>query len=450
MQWLEWKSGLAQREKVDNRGKKEAISVHVTTKEVVQGTTTQLFQDIEAELNLRVSRHVFNIRHQYHQLKVLREGLTQNEAIIHIDFSETMAVPTSYAQEVQSMDFGASHRQATLHTGVLYTSHSQTCESFCSISESLRHDPIAIWSHLDPVLKYVKDAYPCIDTLHFISDGPMSQYRSRTNFFLLSSHPFTLGLKSISWNFLEAGHGKGAPDGIGGALKRKADRLVAFGKDIIDAQTLFNVLTLDGSTVKLYFVSENDIASLDSAVPDKLQTVPGTMKLHQLFTATPYKIECRDLSCFCEKPRFCACHEPFVVRFQEVTDTIVADVTVHKPVNWEASTDVACTVVADCSTLQPVTHPVDELVGKHCVVNYENRPYPGVVLEVDETSLLVKAMHRIGRNRFFWPTMDDIIWYNLDKIVTIIPEPRPVTKRHLQVDTSLWKVICHQMDADDD
>ena len=56
VQWLEWKSGLAKREQVDNRGKKEALSVQVTTKEVVQGTTTQLVQDIDAELNQRVCR----------------------------------------------------------------------------------------------------------------------------------------------------------------------------------------------------------------------------------------------------------------------------------------------------------------------------------------------------------------------------------------------------------
>ena len=55
--WIvEWKSGRAKREQIDNRGKKEALSVHVTTKDVVQGTTTQLVQDIEAELNQRECR----------------------------------------------------------------------------------------------------------------------------------------------------------------------------------------------------------------------------------------------------------------------------------------------------------------------------------------------------------------------------------------------------------
>ena len=31
----------------------------------------------------------------------------------------------------------------------------------------------------------------------------------------MSSRPFVIGFKSISWNLLVSGHGKGAPGGIG-------------------------------------------------------------------------------------------------------------------------------------------------------------------------------------------------------------------------------------------
>ena len=62
--------------KVDSHGNKEPISVHITAKEELQGTTTQLVQDVEDELNQKLCRHVFNIRHQYRQFKMLRENLT--------------------------------------------------------------------------------------------------------------------------------------------------------------------------------------------------------------------------------------------------------------------------------------------------------------------------------------------------------------------------------------
>lgn len=46
----------------------------------------------------------------------------------------------------------------------------------------------------------------------------------------------------FTWNYWEAGHGKGAPDGIGGVCTRTADVEVANGKDIVNVNILFNVL----------------------------------------------------------------------------------------------------------------------------------------------------------------------------------------------------------------
>lgn len=38
-------------------------------------------------------------------------------------------------------------------------------------------------------------------------------------------------LKSITWNYLEAGHRKGSPDGVGATLKKTVDQVVRLGKD---------------------------------------------------------------------------------------------------------------------------------------------------------------------------------------------------------------------------
>jgi hypothetical protein len=46
---------------------------------------------------------------------------------------------------------------------------------------------------------------------------------------------YKLGSSSGTWNYVEVGHGKGAPDGVGGALKRSADAAVAMGTDVPDA-----------------------------------------------------------------------------------------------------------------------------------------------------------------------------------------------------------------------
>ena len=41
-----------------------------------------------------------------------------------------------------------------------------------------------------------------------------------------------MGYENVTWNFLEASHGKGPAAGVGGAIKRQADSFVAEGRDI--------------------------------------------------------------------------------------------------------------------------------------------------------------------------------------------------------------------------
>lgn len=132
--------------------------------------------------------HVFNFYHQYNKCKDYRNNLKENEAIIHIDFSENFTC--KYHNEVQAMHFIKD--QITLHTGVLYLQNEKPV-SFCSISPNNEHCPEAIWAHLDPILKYIRSAIPNVTTLHFFSDGPTTQYRQKKNFYLFSKNIYEYG-----------------------------------------------------------------------------------------------------------------------------------------------------------------------------------------------------------------------------------------------------------------
>ena len=143
--------------------------------------------------------------------------------MLHVDFSENYACKLS--REIQAFHFGGSRKQATIHTAVLYTVNAT--KSYATLSDSLHHDERAVWAHLEPILKELRTNCPQITTLHIINDGPVTQYRNKTNFYLLSTLPFIYAFKNSTWNcYLERAHGKGAPDGIGGAVKREADLYV--------------------------------------------------------------------------------------------------------------------------------------------------------------------------------------------------------------------------------
>ncbi len=66
------------------------------------------------------------------------------------------------------------------------------------------------------------------------------------------------------------------------------------------------------------------------------------------------------------------------------------------------------------------------LIGKWCVIKYD-----------DETAL-VKCMHRVGANGFFWPLRDDFLWYLFDDVLEIIQAPQPVTSHHMEIQKDVW------------
>lgn len=90
------------------------------------------------------------------------------------------------------------------------------------------------------------------------------------------------GFKRTTCNFLEAGHGEGPAAGIGAAVKRQTDSLVANGIDLPNGSLLFEQLSKQPSTVKLMYVTVNEIEEVDGTLPDALQTIQGTMQIHQV------------------------------------------------------------------------------------------------------------------------------------------------------------------------
>lgn len=197
--------------KIDSKQEQEKQST-ITAKRDVTLTEDELATQFQERL-FRFRKHIFNIRWQCNAYKHLRQNLTAKDCLLHVDFSENFNC--KYAQEIQSVHFGGSHQQATLHTGVLYV-HEQPPLSFATISPCRRHDPVAIWAHLDPILDMVKREYSEVKNLHFFSDGPATQYKQKGNFYMIGTEPHQKGFHTTTWNFFEASHGKGAPDGVGG------------------------------------------------------------------------------------------------------------------------------------------------------------------------------------------------------------------------------------------
>lgn len=113
--------------------------------------------------------HLARMNHQYKIFDYIKENLSEEDILLHIDFAEN--VVTKYIEEPQSVHIGASREQITFHTGISYLKSSNS-KAFCTISTSLRHDPSAIIAHITPVLESHLELQPQITHLHIVSDGP--------------------------------------------------------------------------------------------------------------------------------------------------------------------------------------------------------------------------------------------------------------------------------------
>ena len=156
-------------------GESEDSKMKVTEKILESGILEKLIDTFQVYMG-KFRKHHFIILHQFGIYRALKQNLSSNECTVHMDFSDNYNC--KYANVIQSVNFGGSHQQASFHTG-LYLADCPKVTTFCSISDDLQHNPLAIWAHVEPVLSDVRHIYPNIESVYFWSDYPFAQYRQK-------------------------------------------------------------------------------------------------------------------------------------------------------------------------------------------------------------------------------------------------------------------------------
>lgn len=276
---------------------KQPIKVRVTKKQVFEKSIAEVHVYFQNELE-NYMKHVHQFLHQKNTISTLIDSLGDDECVINVDFSENYT--GKCATEVQSAHFGASKTQMTIHTGVLYMKNC--VKGFATISPNLDHDAVSVFGHVHEILAHFKKQglLAPIKKIHFVSDGPSTQYKNKNIFFLMTLRlsKFFPQFKFITYNYFAAGHGKSAADGIGGSLKRMADSAVLYGIDICNVDDLVSFLSKN-SNVTVLKVSDAQIKKNKSpgkiAIPFK-----GTRHVHQFIweKMKPKVVKFNKLSCY--------------------------------------------------------------------------------------------------------------------------------------------------------
>lgn len=276
VQYFQW-----QVTKEDRIIKGEKKTVKLTKKVTVTSTVKKLKMSLAADIS-PMKKHVYGISENLKAKRELKDNLKETELMIQIDFAENYM--TKYAKEIQSVRFGASKGQLSIHTGVFYAKNDTSLEtvSFATVSDNLDHQAHAVWGHLKSALQKILSVRPHVNTLHVFSDGPTSQYRNRTNIYLwiktlIDQFP---QITASTWTFSEPGHGKGPMDGVGGVLKKTADDQVLRGNDVNTAADF--VRLLNKSSVLLHEVTDGEIVAVRNVLPETIDAIPGIMNVTKI------------------------------------------------------------------------------------------------------------------------------------------------------------------------
>jgi len=150
----------------------------------------------------------------------------------------------------------------------------------------------------------------------------------------------------------------------------------------------------------------------------------------------------RDVSCFClGVNNFCSCYEVNSFHFPRAAHTQIKTADTVGPLHAhsletavateQTAENVSCVHVDKAQfagakitashSLCPIdSDNISSLIGQHCVVCYNNKPYPGRIIEVDETDVKVACMHCVG-NRYHSnrQTVRDECFYSFDDVKSL-------------------------------
>ena len=207
---------------------------------VQEETNREEFKKLWVSEVREFKEHIHEVQTQYAQSRLLKQNLPDDEVIVHMDFLENYTCKS--AEEIQSTYWNQS--TVTLHPVVAYYKSTDSDEikhkSYVAVSDTPSHSSSTVLAILHKFYEIGIPGHDNIKHVHYWTDSPTSQYRNRFMFHTIANHQSIYGFPA-TWNYFEAGHGKGPCDGVGGITKRIADAAVNSGKYVIeDAEDFYS------------------------------------------------------------------------------------------------------------------------------------------------------------------------------------------------------------------
>ena len=223
------------------------------TKKLMMQRASDSVNDLINALDAQWSRfatHHFNTRQQIDYIKQVK--LDANErggVVVEMDFSENCHLIVQH--EVQQAHYNTV--QATIFT-INIQVNAQPHHSMAVISDCLEHDVKFVYAAQKIISQFVRDEYPRVRNLNYVTDGACQHFKSNKSILNLTHHHRDFGIYAC-WSFSATAHGKSSVDGIGASIKYRATRQTLSGDRtdaILTPRELYQFASKDSALTAFY------------------------------------------------------------------------------------------------------------------------------------------------------------------------------------------------------
>ena len=267
--YLEWQSEAST--DVKKKGQPDPTTVSKTyrsVKKLVVQPAKVFATKLQCEIN-DLREHNKRMMSQFRRIREIKQIVadpSKNAIAIRIDWSENQTL----FQVRQEKSAYYHDLQVSVNTVVIYGRNGEVT-SAGSISDCKSHKSAAILASLSSIMNVVGIS-DNVNTVYIISDSPMSQYRNCQIAYLTKKFAEETDI-TVYWTFTESGHGKGPMDGVGAAIKRMVDDIVAFNPDAVIASARDILPLLPPSNIMMSTYSQSDVDTFQAKVPPHLSLI---------------------------------------------------------------------------------------------------------------------------------------------------------------------------------
>lgn len=405
-------------------GDKEVHKMRVVD---IQATKEEFITVMLKEAN-EFCDHVKRVKAQYQELRSLKQNLPEHECIIQMDFAENFSCRSM--DEVQTAYWHQT--SVTLHPSVIYYTANGTLKhkSVVIVSDDMHHSPGTVLAFLDNLMPKVREIDPEMKKVHYWTDSPSSQYRNRFIFDTLARHEDLYGMMS-TWNFFEAGHGKGPCDGLGGTTKRLADEAIKQGKAVIqDAKDFYRWCIVSSLTPKvdfLYVEADTCEEKREELKKMTIKTVKNTMKIHAVIGISATELYTKETSCYCDaclKGEYCDAWSKVQMKSAKTKQQASVSIQAPAPVPEEEAIQETDQEPPQETAEETVQESENYKIGDFVACTYGTQWYIGEIVDFDEhedeyqVNFMEKAL-----KAYRWPRRKDEIWVANSDVICAVAEP---------------------------